>query len=97
MAPDGKSLITSVGSQDLTVWLHDKDGDHQISSEGNTSSPAFSSDGRNLYFLKANGQTRGEELWIKELDSGKVGEGLARITRCRDTPYRETGKKLHLP
>ena len=71
MAPDGKSLITSVGSQDLTVWLHDKDGDHQISSEGNTSSPSFSSDGRSLYFLKANGQTRGEELWIKELDSGK--------------------------
>jgi eukaryotic-like serine/threonine-protein kinase len=71
MAPDGKSLITSVGSQDLTVWLHDKDGDHQISSEGNTSAPAFSSDGRNLYFLKANEQIRGDELWIKELESGK--------------------------
>ena len=71
MAPDGKSLITSVGSQDLTVWLHDKDGDHQISSEGNTSSPAFSADGRNLYFLKANGQTRANELWSKELNSGK--------------------------
>jgi eukaryotic-like serine/threonine-protein kinase len=71
MAPDGKSLITSVGSQDLTVWLHDKDGDHQISSEGNTSLPAFSSDGRNLYFLKANSQTRADELWIKELNSGK--------------------------
>ncbi len=71
MAPDGKSLITSVGSQDLTVWLHDKDGDHQISSEGNTSSAAFSADGRNLYFLKANGQTRANELWSKELNSGK--------------------------
>ncbi len=76
MAPDGKSLITSVGSQDLTVWLHDKDGDHQISSEGNTSSPAFSSDGRNLYFLKSNGQMRGNELWIKELNSGKVEKVL---------------------
>jgi len=76
MAPDGKSVITSVGSQDLTVWLHDKDGDHQVSSEGNTSSPAFSADGRNLYFLKSNDQThdqtRGEELWVKELDSGKA-------------------------
>jgi serine/threonine protein kinase len=72
MAPDGKSLITSVGSQDLTVWLHDKDGDHQVSSEGNTLSPAFSGDGRNLYFLKSNGQMRGEELWVKQLDSGKA-------------------------
>jgi Tol biopolymer transport system component len=72
MAPDGKSLITSVGSQDTTVWLHDKDGDHQISSEGNASLPRFSLDGRSLYFLMANGQTRGQELWVKELESGKV-------------------------
>jgi serine/threonine protein kinase len=71
MAPDGKSLITSVGSQDQTVWLHDKDGDHQIAVEGNTSSPSFSSDGRNLYFLKANGQAGGGELWVERLDSGK--------------------------
>jgi len=41
MAPDGKSLITSVGSEDHTVWMHDKDGDHQISSEGSASSPQF--------------------------------------------------------
>jgi serine/threonine protein kinase len=71
MAPDGKSLITSVGSQDQTVWLHDKDGDHQISSEGNTSSPTFSADGHSLYFLKSNGQTSGDELWIKDINSGK--------------------------
>jgi len=72
IAPDGKSLITSVGSQDRTVWMHDKDGDHQISSEGSASSPSFSSDGRSLYFLMSNGQTHGEELWIKDLGSGKV-------------------------
>jgi Tol biopolymer transport system component len=71
MAPDGKSLITSVGSQDHTVWLHDKDGDHPISSEGNTSLPRFSSDGHSLYFLKTNGQTSGDELWVKDLNSGK--------------------------
>src|SRR5260370_7015872 len=59
MAPDGKSLITSVGSEDLSVWLHDKDGDHPISTEGNTSLPRFSSDGHSLYFLKVIGQTGG--------------------------------------
>jgi eukaryotic-like serine/threonine-protein kinase len=72
MATDGKSLITSVGSQDSTVWLHDKDGDHQISSEGNAIAPSFSSDGSRLYFLMANGQTPGNELWVKELASGKM-------------------------
>ena len=71
MAPDGKSLITSVGSQDRSVWLHDKDGDHSISSEGNTSLPRFSSDGHSLYFLKAIGQTGSDELWIKDVSSGK--------------------------
>jgi DNA-binding winged helix-turn-helix (wHTH) protein/Tol biopolymer transport system component len=76
MAPDGKSLITSVGAEDITVWLHDKDGDHQISSEGNASSPSFSSDGRELYFLMSNGSTQGEELWVKDLNAGRVDRVL---------------------
>ena len=72
MAPDGKSFITSVGAQEHTVWLHDKDGEHQISSEGDAFAPTLSWDGRSLYFLMSNGQTQGVELWVKDLDSGKV-------------------------
>ena len=72
MAPDLKSLITSVGSTDSTVWLHDKGGDHQISSEGNANKPSFSSDGNNLYFLMSNGQTHGNELWVEDLRSRRV-------------------------
>jgi len=83
MAPDGKSLITSVGSEDLSVWLHDKDGDHTISSEGNTSLPRFSSDGHSLYFLKAIGQTGSDELWIKDLNTGKEQKIL------KDYPLQE--------
>ena len=58
------------------MWLHDKGGDHQISSEGNASSPSFSSDGRRLYFLMSNGQTQGEELWVKDLAGGKIDRVL---------------------
>jgi eukaryotic-like serine/threonine-protein kinase len=76
MAPDGKSLVTSVGSQDTTVWIHDKDGDHQISSEGNARSPSFSSDGKSLYFLMINGQSHLSELWMKDLGSGKMDRVL---------------------
>ncbi len=76
MAPDGKSLISSVGTTDHTVWLHDKDGDHQVSSEGDGLWPTFSSDGRSLYFLMANGQTHGEELWVKDLSNGKTDRVL---------------------
>ena len=75
MAADGKSFITSVGSRDSTVWLHDKDGDHQISSEGNAVAPSFSSDGNRLYYLMANGQTPGYELWVKDL----IGEKIEKV------------------
>jgi Tol biopolymer transport system component len=76
MAPDGKSLITSVGSLDQTVWMHDKSGDHQVSSESNTSNPEFSSDGHKLYFLMVSGKAHDEGLWVKDLESGKVEEVL---------------------
>jgi serine/threonine protein kinase len=72
MAPDGKSLITSVGTLDSTVWVHDQQGDHQISSEGDASRPLFSADGHSLYFLLAGGQAHGHELWVKDLRSEKM-------------------------
>ena len=72
MAPDGKSLITAVGNEDSTVWFHDKDGDHQVSSEGNAIAPAFSSDGNSLYYLMTSGQTADYELWVKDLRDEKV-------------------------
>lgn len=49
------------------MWLYDKEGDHQISSEGNATAPSFSLDGNSLYYLMANGQTPGYELWVKDL------------------------------
>jgi eukaryotic-like serine/threonine-protein kinase len=72
MAPDGKSLITAVGSQDSTVWFHDKEGDHQISSEGYASTPSISPDGKSFYYLTTNGQTPGYELQVKDLISGNT-------------------------
>ncbi len=71
MAGDGKSLITAVGSQDNAVWLHDKDGDRQISSEGSAETPSFSADGGSLYFLMINGQNHNNELWRRDLSNGQ--------------------------
>jgi serine/threonine protein kinase len=72
VSPDGNSLISAVGSQDSAVWLHDKDGDQAISSEGNAWLPQFSADGSSLYFMMANGRTHGDELWVKDLAAGKM-------------------------
>ena len=70
MAADGKSVITAVGTVDATLWIHDKDGDHQISSEGSAGRPSFSSDGRTLYYLVVNGQSHKNELWKRDIAGG---------------------------
>ena len=59
MASDGKSFVTSVGTEDATVWIHDKTGDRQLSSEGSASQTTLSSDGTQLYFLKQSGGSAG--------------------------------------
>jgi serine/threonine protein kinase/Tol biopolymer transport system component len=93
MASDGKSLITAVGSQDTTVWFHDKDGDHQISSEGNAVTPSLSSDGKSLYYLIANGQTSGYELRVKDLAGGST-ESLLPGYFMRDYSVSKDGKEV---
>src|SRR5580658_1546924 len=95
MAPDGKSLITAVGLQDSTVWLHDKDGDHQISSEGYALRPSFSSDGKSLYYLMTSGQTAGYELQVKDLTSGKT-ESLLPGYFVEDYSVSKDGKEVAL-
>jgi eukaryotic-like serine/threonine-protein kinase len=71
MAPDGKSLLTSVGVSDSTVWVHDAKGDHQLSSEGNAFGTSLSRDGSRLFYLRQSGQAPGAELWVTELASGR--------------------------
>jgi len=53
ISADGRFLITSVGTTQSAVWLHDRKGDHQLSSEGYSFDPALSADGNTLYFLQA--------------------------------------------
>ena len=54
LAPDGKSLITSVGKAEGTVWYHDENGDRQVSAEGYADGPALTDDGKTLFFLQRN-------------------------------------------
>ena len=41
VSPDGRTLITSAGIQESTVWLHDSQGDRQVSGEGFASVPGL--------------------------------------------------------
>lgn len=68
--PDGASLITSIGSGSSTIWLHEGGRERPLSSEGQVVSaegsisfPAFSADGRQVYYLaRRAGQGATQEL-----------------------------------
>src|SRR5271170_2556328 len=51
MAPDGRSLITSVGLVQSTIMLHDSKGERQLSSASYAVSPQFSPDGKYIFYL----------------------------------------------
>jgi eukaryotic-like serine/threonine-protein kinase len=70
MSPDGQSLLTSVGAQDATIWLHDASGDHQLSSEGSAWGTTISWDKSKLYYEMQGGQSPGVDLWVRDLASG---------------------------
>jgi serine/threonine protein kinase/Tol biopolymer transport system component len=76
VAPDGSSLISSVGLRESTIWIKDAKGEHQASSEGYADEPHFSGDGKKLYYLVRrhgfSGQFIGGELAVADLASGRT-------------------------
>jgi eukaryotic-like serine/threonine-protein kinase len=82
MAPDGGSLVTSVGASERGIWVHDQEGERQISSQGYSYSPRFSRDGSRLFYLVAANSSqasRGGELWVSDLDTGQASKVLPGI------------------
>jgi serine/threonine protein kinase len=79
VAPDGRSLVTSVGEDFTTLWVHDATGDRQISAEGNAGYPEFSADGKKVYHLADASEPRGTRgplpaagIWVTDLESGRT-------------------------
>jgi hypothetical protein len=71
MEKDGRSLLTSVGTTDMSVWIRDGKEEREISSEGTTYSPTFAADGKTLFYLKNVEGKNEAEMWSVELASGK--------------------------
>ncbi len=105
LAPDGRSLVTSVGLRQSTVWVQDARGERQISSEGYASLPrgfdqagrVFSPDGKKLYYLAQRSATAPlfpvGELWVADLESGRTERVFADLT-VRTYDISPDGKRV---
>ena len=84
-AADGKSLVTSVGSEKSTVWVHSRSGDQQFSSEEYAYLPSLSADGKRFYYLanKASGDRLNGELRSVDLSSGHKEQLLPAVLIAR--------------
>lgn len=52
--PDGKFLITSMGTQQATIWLNDEEGQRQLTSEGFAMLPTMSPLRDRVFYLVRN-------------------------------------------
>jgi Tol biopolymer transport system component len=77
VAPDGKSVITSMGIYEAAVWMHDASGDRALSAEGIDSNPYLSPDGKRVYYLRGeSGLSTTHELYSVDLASGATNRAL---------------------
>jgi Tol biopolymer transport system component len=78
VAADGRSLITSIGTEQGAIWIHDPKGEHLVRSEGYLegmhvtplSSVRFSPDGKSLFSLMRDSPVSASELWCTDLVTG---------------------------
>ena len=103
MERDGRSVITSIGLRESALWIHDKQGDRALSSEGyvNPSSARFSSDGKLLFCLmRHDSSSSSSELWRRDLPSGKsqpVLPGISMLEYDISSDAKEVVYSTQLP
>jgi len=97
MMPDGRSFITTSGTQQSAIWLHDeKTGERQITSEGYSFFPTLSPDGGKVYYLRRVTHSRSYfsgELWVSDVASG-VAEQLLPGLVLTHFSISQDGKKV---
>ncbi len=88
VAPDGQSLVTSVGRRYNTIWMHDGEtGDRQVLAEGFAFFPSLSADYTRIYYMK-----RGSPAAISSQRSGDEPSSPFGITGSLWSLELSTGK-----
>ncbi len=88
LAPDGRSLVTSIGMRRSAIWIHDAAGERALSSEGYGGEPRLSQDGKRVFYLvardwklsSAGWTAASSELRVVDLASGKTDSVLPGVS-----------------
>jgi serine/threonine protein kinase len=95
--PDGKSFITTSGTQQSAIWLHDdKTGEKQITSEGYSFFPTLSRDGKKVYCLRRVSGSHSYfsgELWVSDAATGAAERLFAGLVLTHFS-ISQDGKKV---
>jgi eukaryotic-like serine/threonine-protein kinase len=86
--PDGRSVLTSIGTRRQSIWIRDERGEREISREGyafvptqpeGSASQPLSGDGRSVFYLVRQGairfagpRERAGELWATDVSTGRA-------------------------
>jgi len=79
-AADGRALLTSLGQEQSTIWMHGAGGERILTTESYASWPWLSPDGRRVYFLSARSSAEPSGLWRLDIASGRRESLLAGFT-----------------
>ena len=100
ISPDGRSLVTAVGLQNTSLWIHDAKGERQISLEGNVTNPKLTPDGKRLCYLIVKEATNKfawfrnpGELRVADLETGR-SQSVVRGLEVHDYDISADGKEL---
>jgi eukaryotic-like serine/threonine-protein kinase len=66
-APDGHSLLTSLGNEESAIWVHDANGERRLAAKTSGWQPWLSGDGARLYHLRRSTSQSGKELMRVDL------------------------------
>jgi dipeptidyl aminopeptidase/acylaminoacyl peptidase len=73
VAPDGRSLVTSLGMRRSSIWLHDRGEERLIVAEGYAYAPRLSADGTRVYYLvKQHSSAPASPLRVLDLATGRT-------------------------
>jgi DNA-binding winged helix-turn-helix (wHTH) protein/Tol biopolymer transport system component len=76
VSPDGRSLLTALGRDQSTLWLHDAGGERMLTTGNQVFRPWLSADARRVYFLEERASGQLPELRRLDIASGHSDELL---------------------